>query len=507
MLLMTCLCLRAQVEVDARFVPAGDPFAGDSVLLADDVPVDAMGGLMFDDEAIAAVSDTMPVASVIEVPEYLLQAVSRSWRRAHPLGDVPHRRTSELSMRVRFSLDSLRREVRSQAPDACDMLYLYDMRLPLISTGSVPADTSLTLFGQVSQLEERADCDAIPVSHFEDAYLRQQRNEAQRHLARFNYASVDPRRFRFARRRFDVPTVDSHIIDTRETVSQTRIADDIEVDFGQADVDLYWPGVDFKADKWHWKGDHSLTMQQTALTENWYKGGSPNMSVSGEQKITISRYDEEKITTFETILDLKLSGYYTKADTVHSMKVSDNELSLTVKYGRKAWKKWYYSTQLYAKTPVFDFYENNSGVCKSTFLSPLELNLSFGVDYQYTSPNKRFNYSLLLAPLSYDLKAIADHRINVTSYGLAEGETVLHKFGSTITSKFDWKMGRNASWSSRLYCFTSYNSVKVEFENTLDFKISRFFNAKIYAYPRFDDTRDTEVEVKEMLTIGFSYQW
>ena len=63
------------------------------------------------------------------------------------------------------------------------------------------------------------------------------------------------------------------------------------------------------------------------------------------------------------------------------------------------------------------------------------------------------------------------------------------------------------SWSSRLYYFTSYSMLKVEFENTIDFRISRFFTGRFYAYPRFDDSRDRKREIKEMMTIGFSYRW
>lgn len=468
--------------------------------------------VQFPDDSIAGDSVVIDIHAISSgdianqgVPSYMQKALFRSWRLAHPLkSTVAKPSTSRLRLP---QVDSLLQLVNSLPVDHGDMLYLYDMRLPLINSGSVPAD-SLQPFWQLSARgEEQQYCLDLPVPHFEDTYLSQQENEMQRHVARFKYAAPDPRRFRYARRNFFVPTADSRTIDTKESVQNVRVVDDIVVDFGNTDIDLWGPGVVLKADKWHWKGDHTLTMQQTALSENWYKGGDNNMSISSEQKFTISRYDEEKKTNFETIIDLKLSGYYTKADTIHRMKVSDNELSLNVKYGYRAWKKWYYSAQLYAKTPVFDYYNHNSNTCVSTLFSPLELNLSLGVDYQYTSPNKRFVYSLLLAPLSYDLKAVSDDRIDVTKYGIEAGNSTLHNFGSTVTSKMEWKMSENASWSSRLYYFTTYNSVKVEFENTLNFRISRFFSTRIYAYPRFDDTRDRKIEIKEMLTVGFSYQW
>lgn len=448
------------------------------------------------------------VKVIVKAPQYMQDAAYRSWRLSHPLPELP--KGTRVRMRAaRWLLDSLHMALVRTPLDHDDpsMRYLYDMRLPLISSGSVPADSLASLRDMVMEQEAEVASTDVPVSYFERMYEQQMDNEKQRHLVRFNFAAKDPRRFRFVRRPFDVPTSESRLLDSRSSIVQTRVADEIDVDFSNTDLESYWNDFDLRADKWHWKGDHSLTMQQTSISDNWYKGGESNMSVSGEQKITITRYDEEAKTTFESILDLKLSGYYTKADTIHNMRVVDNELSLNIKYGYKAWKKWYYSTQLYAKTPVFDFYKANSRNCTSTLFSPLEVNLSLGVDYQYVSPNKRFNYSLLLAPFSYDLKAVLDNRVDETLYGLTAGDFIQHRFGASLTTKFDWKMSDNVSWNTRLYYFTSYNSVKVEFENTLNFKISRFLTAKVYAYPRFDDTRDTKMELKEMLTVGFSYQW
>ena len=494
-LCLTLLSLLFSLSLSAQVADA------DSVAMVMTEAVDSI------DNSQNMVADVAEEATPLpEVPSYMLRSVTRSWLRIHPVQPL-RRGRGRYSQVVSHMLDSLRLHVRRESGMADDMRYLYDMRLPVISSGTVPTDSMAPLSQLVSQEESRDARFDLPIGHYEDLYTRQLLNEEQRHLARFNYASADPRRFRYARRQFDVPTSESRTFDTRSTVQSTRLVDDIEINFGKTDLEDFGQTFLIKADRWHWKGDHSLTMQQTALTSNWYNGGDNNMSVSGEQKLTVSRYDEDSKVTFEGVFDLKLSGYYTKADTIHRMRVSDNEFTVNLKYGYKAWKKWYYSAQLYAKTPVFDFYNPNSRVCKSTFLSPLEMNLALGVDYKYTSPNKKFTYSLLLAPLSYDMKYVRDARVNPTSYKIPEGDTSLHNFGSTVTTKFDWKMGENATWSTRLYYFTTYHAMKVEFENTFNFKISRFFTARAYFYPRFDDNSDTKAEIKEMLTIGFSYAW
>jgi hypothetical protein len=105
------------------------------------------------------------------------------------------------------------------------------------------------------------------------------------------------------------------------------------------------------------------------------------------------------------------------------------------------------------------------------------------------------------------MKYVKDHRVDVKQYGIDEGDRTKNSFGSSLTTKFDWKISDDVSWSSRLYYFTSYSMLKVEFENTIDFRISRFFTGRFYAYPRFDDSRDRKREIKEMMTIGFSYRW
>lgn len=457
-------------------------------------------------EQIDSLAGASCASDSLVIPDYIVSSLNRSWRRTSPFrqqGGVAVPMDPELQHLV----DSLHLVVVALPRDAEAMKYLYDMRLPLISAGDVPVAPFVSV-GDDVMLQDSLEL--MPASAVPDAsciFDLQNKYERQRHQSRFNYAKADPRRFRYARREFDVPTANSKTFDTESTLQQTRIVDDLELDFSNATLENFGQQLVIKADKWHWKGDHTLQMQQTSLSDNWYKGGDNNMSLSGEQKLSISRYDENKKTTFEMVLDLKLSAFYTTADTIHNLKVSDNLFTWDIKYGYKAWKNWYYSTQIYAKTPVFEYYNSNSTVRKSSFLSPLEVNVSPGMDFKYTSPKKRFTYSLLFAPLSYNMKYVKDPRVDETSYGLKKGDSFLHEFGTTLTTKFDWKMGQNATWSSRLYYFTSFSKVVAEFENTISFNISRFFSARIYAYPRFDDSSDHEIQTKEMFTFGFNYMW
>lgn len=384
-----------------------------------------------------------------------------------------------------------------------DTLYIGqpDLRMPIINSGKVPEKDTYSLAEEVNNLNNRSWSYMEPA---DASLLQQDKVQEQRQLAVYNYAQHDPSKFDYSRGNMVLPPTMDRSKFVNEGLESHRIA---PVESAKAVGQMQGVRTDFDADVWHRKGTSDLQLSQTALSDNWYKGGDNNMTVSTVQKLEFSRYDESKITTFDVIMELRLSAYYTKADTVNQLRVNDNLFSLTVKYGYKAWKNWYYSTNLYAKTPIFDYHNSNSHVTKSTFLSPLEANLSVGMEYKYTSPNKKVTYNLLLAPLAYNMKYVGDHRVDETSYGLKEGKNILNQIGTTVSTSLSWKIKDDIYWSSRLYYFTSYKNIQTEFENTFNFNVSRRFTAKIYLYPRFDDSHDNKLQMKEMLTFGFSYIW
>jgi len=166
-------------------------------------------------DSIAAVLDSLALKDSLDhvralaaqkplkpVPEYMRQSVYRSWRRSHPLG--PTNPIARIRRSIRIMADTLRRSVEALPPDTSreDMLFLYDMRLPVINSGYVPADSSLRFYQQVQMEEDQHFYAGLPVSHPEEQYERQTLNEQYRHLVRYKYASADPRRFRYVRRKF-----------------------------------------------------------------------------------------------------------------------------------------------------------------------------------------------------------------------------------------------------------------------------------------------------------------
>ena len=74
-------------------------------------------------------------------------------------------------------------------------------------------------------------------------------------------------------------------------------------------------------------------------------------------------------------------------------------------------------------------------------------------------------------------------------------------------------MSKNITWNSKLDYFTTYEKVVISWENTFDFKVSRYLSTTLFIHPRFDDgvklTDDNRsyFQFKEMLTFGLSYSW
>lgn len=424
--------------------------------------------------------------SAQDATDALLRSWQKDWARDDS-GTVPPAADEILLDSIRHQLDSLAL-VSAQDPSVRALSYAQlDLRMPLTLDGRIYERVARLPYQQESNRYRRkvyyGDIKREAVRAYANAHL----TEVQRMRQNTNSSLLTDRR-----------TLENQGIDSHETVD---ISQGLQLDNSALNIEQ----VTFHADKWHRKGTSSFQMAQTALTENWYKGGENNMTIATDDKLVFSRYDESKITTFDVTLELKLSGYYTKSDTINPMRVSDNQFRLDVSYGYKAWKKWYYSAAFYAKTPVFDYHTANSRVTKSTFLSPLETNLSLGLEYKHSS--KKLTWSLQLAPLSYNLKYVNDHRVSETAYGIKKNHRSLNQFGASVTNRFDWKISDAVTWSSRAYYFTTYESVLVEFENTINLMVGRYCSAKFYYYPRFDDSRDVDIETKEMFTFGLAFVW
>ena len=272
------------------------------------------------------------------------------------------------------------------------------------------------------------------------------------------------------------------------------------------DVDL----IVLKPNFWSFGGDHYLQFFQNYVSSNWYKGGQSNYSMVASLTLNANYNNKQKVR-WDNKLEMKLGFQTTRGDTLHSLKTSEDLLRYTGKLGLQATKSWYYTFQLLASTQFARNFGTNSNYVYSDFLSPLNVNVSIGMDYNINWLKGRMRGSVHLAPLAYNFKYVGRKAL-ATRYGVDAGHHTLNDFGSQITVDVTWRMCDNISWRSRIYGYTTYERVEMEFENTFSFQFNRYISANFFVYPRFDDSRKRDDHhgywmFKEYTSLGFSYSF
>ena len=262
-----------------------------------------------------------------------------------------------------------------------------------------------------------------------------------------------------------------------------------------------------KPNFWSFKGDGFLQFLQNYVTNNWYKGGESNYSAVGAVTLEMNYNDKDKYL-FENKLEMKLGFQTSRSDTVHKFKTNNDVLRLTSKLGMQASKKWYYSLQLLAYTQFAKGLKVNDEFVYSDFFSPFDLNIGLGMEYKVNTLNGKLTGNLNFLPIAYNLRYVG--RRTLFDANGTDGKHTMHEFGAQFTGDLQWKIVDQITWKSRLYAYTSYKRALVEWENQIEFKVTKYISANLFLYPRFDDSsvRDDDHgywQFMEYSSLGLSY--
>ena len=268
--------------------------------------------------------------------------------------------------------------------------------------------------------------------------------------------------------------------------------------------------VIFKPNFWTFGGDYYLQFLQNYVSDNWYKGGESNYSLLGRVTM-MANYNNKQKVKWENKLEMRFGFQSSRSDSLHRYKTTEDLIRLTSKLGLQASKRWYYTLQLLTYTQFTHSYRSNDPTLYSDFLAPLNVNLSLGMDYSVDWQHHRLKGNIHLAPLAYNMKYTRVRSLS-SRLGIEDNRRLLNDFGSEFTVDLSWTLMEDLTWRTRLYGYTTYERVELEWENTFVFQFNRFVSAQIFLYPRFDDgvARDSHhgyLQFKEYASIGFNFSF
>ena len=283
-----------------------------------------------------------------------------------------------------------------------------------------------------------------------------------------------------------------------------KVSPKISDEHVDAPINIYVEKPNF----WKFSGDYGLQLFQNYVSGNWYKGGESNYSMLATVTLQ-ANYNNKQRFRWDNKLELRLGLQNSHGDTLHTVRSSEDLIRYTGKVGIQASKRWYYTFQLIASTQFMRGLKSNDRNVYSKFLSPLYVNPSLGMNYNVDWVKGKLTGSVHLAPIAYNLTYVRDKALS-TRFGLDEGHHTKDDFGSEVTIDLNWQLTKDIRWKTRLYGYTTYKRMLMEWENTFTFIVNKYISSNLFLYPRFDDgaARDSHHgywQMKEYISLGFSY--
>jgi hypothetical protein len=221
-------------------------------------------------------------------------------------------------------------------------------------------------------------------------------------------------------------------------------------------------------------------------------------------------YDDKKYIQWENNAEWHLGFNTLPGDTLHMLGTNDDILKINSKLGIKAAGNFFYSGSLDFSTQFFNSYKGiNSTVLKTSFLTPVRLNIGAGIDFKY----KKI-FSLMFSPIAYKYIYVNDTvHVDPNLFGIQRGKNVLSEIGSSFTALVSYPVTHEIQLDSKLSFYTNYQKVQVDWEIVCNMVINRFMSTRISINPRYDNTAimpngdKAQIQFKQLVSVGFSHRF
>ena len=259
---------------------------------------------------------------------------------------------------------------------------------------------------------------------------------------------------------------------------------------------------------WRKEATVMLQLSQNYVSKNWYAGGNTNFALLGIAQGSI-KYDDKKRITWENSGEWRLGFNTVAGDTLRKVNTNEDILKLYTKLGIRIVDKLSYSFSADFQTHFFNTWKENTDKLKTGTFTPVRFNLATGLDYKPVE-----GLSIFIAPFTYKLVAAMDTiHVAQTNFSIPAGKKVLNDVGSSLRVEWTWKPVREIALESKLYFYTNYRRVEIDWETSCNFIINRFISARIMLHPRYDNTvilpddEKAKIQFKELISIGFAHKF
>lgn len=277
---------------------------------------------------------------------------------------------------------------------------------------------------------------------------------------------------------------------------------------------------------WKTGGVLAINLAQTSLT-NWAAGGQNSLALNGIFSVFANL--KKGKSAWDNSLDLGY-GLLKQGTDSRAMK-TDDKIDFLSKYGREAFKNFYYSALINFKTQMAPGYKYPDITNRiSDFFAPAYAILAIGLDYK---PNAYF--SAFIAPATGKFTFVSNKALSdAGAFGVTPGKKSMSEFGGylrAIYTKNDFKNEflKNVSFTTKMDLFSNYfenpQNIVVYWENMIAFKVNKYISANFNTALIYDDkimvpfdkngdgtiatgeAVGSKIQFKEIFGVGFSYNF